>query len=272
MPEEYVFSELKDFIKRLVKTYSSGMYIRLAFSIATSVDPDILIIDEALAVGDEYFQKKSIDRMMNFRDDGKTILFCSHNMYYIQELCNQAVWLHKGEIKCIGDTNKVISGYQNFERSKSADIKKDPSDKITPPKQNGKRPLKITEVKVMDKDLNESSAFSTFETLLVSIRTYCTNEELRGYIGFAIIRNDEVLTFGTLSKFDGCKPVNFAKEQEFKIKIRSLPLLSGLYRIKIIVSDEHAMHPYDVLYSKPFMVRTGLKEFGMTFIEHDWIL
>ena len=107
------FSELGDFIDMPVKTYSSGMFMRLAFSIATSVNPDILIIDEALSVGDQRFQKKCIDRMINFKETGKTILFCSHNMYQVGILCNKALWLKDRKIQQFSEVDKVIKNYEN---------------------------------------------------------------------------------------------------------------------------------------------------------------
>ena len=93
------FSELGDFIDRPVKTYSSGMYVRLAFSIATMVNPDVLVIDEALSVGDIAFQKKCTERMNEFRKQNKTMIFCSHSMYHVQELCDTVIWLEKGRIR-----------------------------------------------------------------------------------------------------------------------------------------------------------------------------
>ncbi|EQD78392.1 ABC-type polysaccharide/polyol phosphate transport system, ATPase component, partial [mine drainage metagenome] len=92
--EEIVdFSGIAPFIDQPVKTYSSGMMVRLAFSVATSVDPDILIIDEALSVGDGEFSRRSFDRIMTFKDQGKTILFCSHALYQVDALCNRVIWL-----------------------------------------------------------------------------------------------------------------------------------------------------------------------------------
>jgi ABC-type polysaccharide/polyol phosphate transport system ATPase subunit len=105
------FSELAEFIDRPVKTYSSGMYVRLAFSIATSVDPDILIIDEALSVGDAHFQKKCVNRMMQFKEQGKTMLFCTHSMYQIQELCDQVLWLDHGAMQRLDSATEVINAY-----------------------------------------------------------------------------------------------------------------------------------------------------------------
>jgi len=103
------FAEIGNFIDQPVRSYSSGMHVRLAFSIATSINPEILIIDEALSVGDHYFQKKSLDRMINYRNIGKTIVFCSHSMYHIQLLCEQAIWLKKGKIEMIGAASDVTA-------------------------------------------------------------------------------------------------------------------------------------------------------------------
>ena len=108
------FSGIADFINQPVKTYSSGMYVRLAFSIATSVDPDILVIDEALSVGDGAFARKSFDRIMRLKEKGATILFCSHSVYQIEALCTRALWLDKGVVQLLGDPATVVAGYQAF--------------------------------------------------------------------------------------------------------------------------------------------------------------
>lgn len=106
------FSGIGNFIDQPVKTYSSGMYVRLAFSIATSVDPDILVIDEALSVGDGAFARKSFDRILNLRDTGTTILFCSHSSYQIESLCTRAIWLDHGQVRRIGAPSEVTAAYQ----------------------------------------------------------------------------------------------------------------------------------------------------------------
>ena len=105
------FSGVRDFIEQPVKTYSSGMYMRLAFSIATCVDPDILVIDEALSVGDGAFARKSFDRIMALRAKGTTILFCSHSMYHIEAICDQAIWMERGHIKMRGEPAEVSRAY-----------------------------------------------------------------------------------------------------------------------------------------------------------------
>ncbi|UZE95132.1 ATP-binding cassette domain-containing protein [Alkalimarinus alittae] len=108
------FSGVRPFIDQPVTTYSSGMYVRLAFSVATSVEPDILIIDEALSVGDGDFARRSFERIMTMKEAGKTILFCSHSLYQVEALCTQALWLEKGQIKATGKPSTVIPVYQSF--------------------------------------------------------------------------------------------------------------------------------------------------------------
>lgn len=108
------FSGIGSHIDQPVKTYSSGMYVRLAFSIATSVEPDILIVDEALSVGDGAFARKSFDRIMQIKKSGATVLFCSHTLFHIEVFCDRALWLHQGKVQEIGNVSDVLSRYQEF--------------------------------------------------------------------------------------------------------------------------------------------------------------
>lgn len=265
------FSELGDFIKRPIKTYSSGMYVRLAFSIATSVNPDILIIDEALSVGDEYFQKKCVDRMMNFRKEGKTIIFCSHSMYYVQELCQRALWIHNGKAKAIGASDMVIMEYQNHERYKTAALAKK-SETAASPDVVCEKPVRIGQIKILNSQKKETELLKTGEEAFFSFTVSCSDNETKGHIGFAVVRNDELTCFGTTTMFDGISPVVFRDGREFIIRMQSLSLLSGIYSVLIIVADEFAMHPYDTLRSESFTVTSGRREFGMSYLEHEWIV
>lgn len=105
------FSELGSYIDNPVRTYSSGMYMRLAFAIAINVDADILLIDEILAVGDQHFQEKCIKKMKKLKEEGKTMVFVTHSMATVKEFCSRAVWLYNGEIKIDGEPDKVIEEY-----------------------------------------------------------------------------------------------------------------------------------------------------------------
>ncbi len=120
------FSELGDAIDRPVKTYSSGMTVRLAFALVTAVEPDVLIVDEALAVGDQHFQKKCVERIEAFRGNGCTILFCSHSLYHVRQLCDVALWLDGGKQRLWGPTERVLAGYESHVREQNQ------KDKATP--------------------------------------------------------------------------------------------------------------------------------------------
>jgi ABC-type polysaccharide/polyol phosphate transport system ATPase subunit len=114
LPAILEFSELGAFLDRPVKTYSSGMYMRLAFSVAVNVNPDILVIDEALAVGDGHFQKKCVDKIREFQEEGKTILFCSHGLYHVSTICRRTLWLDHGRVMHYGPSLDVVHEYETF--------------------------------------------------------------------------------------------------------------------------------------------------------------
>ena len=105
------FSELRDFIDNPVRTYSSGMFMRLAFAVAINVNADILLIDEILSVGDEHFQNKCFDKMRELKNEGKTMVFVTHNMNVVTELCDRAVWLYEGKVRKDGNTKEVVDEY-----------------------------------------------------------------------------------------------------------------------------------------------------------------
>ena len=105
------FSELRDFIDNPVRTYSSGMFMRLAFAVAINVDADILLVDEILSVGDQHFQEKCLNKMKELKAQGKTMVFVTHSLGSARELCDRAVWLNKGHIQLDGDVNEVIDEY-----------------------------------------------------------------------------------------------------------------------------------------------------------------
>jgi ABC-2 type transport system ATP-binding protein/lipopolysaccharide transport system ATP-binding protein len=107
------FAELWDFIDNPIRTYSSGMLARLGFAVATDIDPDVLLIDEVLSVGDEVFQRKSAARIQDFRERGATVLMVSHSMEIIQNMCHRAAWLDHGELKLIGTPESVIQAYRS---------------------------------------------------------------------------------------------------------------------------------------------------------------
>jgi len=123
------FAELGEAIDRPLKTYSSGMVVRLAFALVTAVQPEVLIIDEALAVGDQHFQKKCVERIDSFRRNGCTILFCSHSLYHVRQLCDQVLWLDKGLVRGLGRTEEIITAYETHVRLQ--DVSAPPEGAVT---------------------------------------------------------------------------------------------------------------------------------------------
>ncbi len=133
-PEIVAFAGIGEFMEQPVKTYSSGMFVRLAFAVATCVEPDILIIDEALSVGDGAFAHKSFERIKAIRDHGKTILFCSHSLYQVEAICNRVLWIDQGRLRMDGEPAAVVNAYNNFlamETSATASISATPAAKVT---------------------------------------------------------------------------------------------------------------------------------------------
>jgi lipopolysaccharide transport system ATP-binding protein len=262
------FSELEEFIDRPVKTYSSGMYVRLAFSIATSVDPDILIIDEALSVGDAHFQKKCIERMVQFKEHGKTILFCSHSLYLVRELCNQTIWLEHGKMRQMGESSEVISAYLAF---------LDEKDKISV--QTDAQPIfhapevKITHIEITDHQKNPLQQLTKFETVLITIHTITNNFiNVKGHLGVIVEKPDGQAIFVASTKHSNLPALSFTKTQQWKLELIKLPLISGNYRFRIAVVDENVLRFIDEYHSSFYSVISEHPEFGLLWMEHQWLI
>ena len=204
------FSELGSAIDRPIKTYSSGMIVRLAFSIATAVDPDILIIDEALSVGDHYFQRKSFNKMLEFKKEGKTILFCSHSMYHVTHLCDKAIWLNKGKIVKLGPAEDVVLAYENYCREK---VKKE--EEVV----NLNYP-DFLKIKLNKKKFKTGDFFSAEIHFEGSSPPY--------HLVFGVKRNDGLIIYASSTNNDGFPPLN-VKKGRVRIIIEKLPLLPGIY-------------------------------------------
>jgi energy-coupling factor transporter ATP-binding protein EcfA2 len=263
------FAELREFIDRPVKTYSSGMYVRLAFSIATTVDPDILIIDEALSVGDQHFQKKCVDRMITFRKN-KTIIFCSHSMYFVQELCDKAIWLRQGRLVRTGKTAKVINAYTDWVRALEAGLPTSEEESVEVSKKQD-RPIWIQAVEITDNEERPIEFLRTGEDLWLRLRIGAADKvSLPGHIGFGVNRNDDESVFGTTTRMDGLSPLRLSDGLVVVLRFSSLKLLAGQYYISMILADEHALHPYDIVRSPVFFVENSSMELGLVSLDHHW--
>lgn len=262
------FSELGDVIDRPVKTYSSGMYVRLGFSIATSVDPDILIIDEALSVGDQRFQQKCVNRMTRFREAGKTIIFCSHSMYLINELCTNSMWLNKGRVSGYGKTSNVVSEYLVYLKEGIEENKAE-----TEPAISGYSPLPemiIEDIGIRDDKGIEVDRFKQFGTIVFQIRTRCSGPPLKGHMAIRIEQLDGQIVFATTTKLSGHRPIDFNGLQVFELVIPSIPIVGGKYRAIARVGDGHALRLIYEFGSKPFLIDSERPEIGMVWMKHQW--
>ena len=280
IPEIVAFSELEEFIERPVKTYSSGMYVRLAFSVITSVNPDILVVDEALSVGDAHFQKKCMDRMRLFREQGRGLVFCSHNLYQVKELCESAIWLHKGRVRMSGDSAKVVDAYQDYTRQRDApatpgpgtQAKPDAPASATPPQPHS--PASILDASLSGYDEEDAvPLFRTHNPFRVRVTARAPGLPLGDvHLGIVITRNDGIQCYGVSTIIDDQQ---FGKLDEGDLGIdyvlERLPLLSGEYALEVWLIDASGVHVYDS--RNPccrFRVRQQSSEVGVAWLPHRW--
>ena len=269
------FSELSpEVLERPVKTYSSGMFMRLAFSAATAVDPDILIVDEALSVGDMYFQKKSLNRIMRFRELGKTVLFCSHNMYQIRSLCQRAAWLHEGCVQALGDTEQVVTAYESHERAKQAELRQQTGAAASQyrPVSTGLAPVKIRQIALQGGHGDELIYVETFQPLSIRVELESLEPETLYHLGIAIVRNDKENVFGTSTHFEsGAHALQGAAE--IILHLPELSLLSGEYWLSVYVLDDSGLQVYDMAELVcPFTVHNPGRTFGFVHMPYRWEL
>jgi lipopolysaccharide transport system ATP-binding protein len=260
------FSELENAIDRPVKTYSSGMYVRLAFSIATSVDPQVLIIDEALSVGDHRFQQKCVDRMMGFREENKTLIICTHSMYMINELCSRALWLKDGRTRDYGKTSSVVSAYRAY-------LEKDPetaSSASTAPAESQMPDILIEAVRLLDKEKVPMAHIHQFESVVVQVKTRRLGEPVKGHLAIGFGFSDGTQFFETTTKMSGLDAILFSGEQIIELSIPSIPILGGNYVVRVRVGDEHALRTVHQMSHGPIVIESEHPEMGMTWIPHDW--
>ena len=287
------FSGIREFIDQPVKTYSSGMYVRLAFSIATSANPDILVIDEALSVGDGAFAKKSFERIMQLKAQGTTVLFCSHSMYQVESFCDRALWLDHGQVQMEGPAAKVVAAYADSLREESklsssatlasvsasgasggASTASDASDVSTAASAAALGVARITniEVSVDGQTGRELEAVSLQSDVSITVQfesdpalpcpTFAT--------GFAL--PDGQIFTSAYTLFDGIAIERDAQGRgQATVVFEKLPLMKGRFSIGAYLFDERALHVYDVVLQAATVVVTqpGVHQ-GFVQLPHRW--
>ncbi|MBK9714137.1 MAG: ABC transporter ATP-binding protein [Kouleothrix sp.] len=247
LPEIIEFSEIDKFIDVEVKHYSSGMYTRLAFAVATAVDPDILITDEVLAVGDESFQRKCMDRIYHFRQRGKTIIFVSHQLETVRALCDQAIWLDHGEPQMVGPAGEVIDAYLvDVNQREQAKMEESGQTEVASTGQRyGSREIEITHVELLGADGRERALFQTNAPLTVRVRYLAHQPISRPVFGVGLYHESGFWLNGPNTHFDGVDIPLVAGAGHIDYRIASLPLLAGRYLVSAAVVDSTMLHTYD---------------------------
>jgi lipopolysaccharide transport system ATP-binding protein len=285
------FADIGDFIRQPVKTYSSGMFMRLAFSVATSVEPDILVIDEALSVGDGAFARKSFDRIMALKDRGATILFCSHAMYHVQALCSRAIWMENGKARMIDSAAHVTSAYETSlvmettdhhqsvssavvssgEVPDSLDVAVDIAARIVP---SGTAVLSRVEAFADGVSGRELAIHSGRTSLLLRVH-FASDPELpcpSVAVGFAHANGMVVSSAGSAN--DGVVLKRDAAGFGFvELTFERLPLLKGDYTVSVILGCERGLHVYEVMERviQLRVVQQDLEQ-GLVKMPHRWTI
>ncbi|MDG2150063.1 MAG: ABC transporter ATP-binding protein [Planctomycetota bacterium] len=244
--EIIAFAELGDYINKPVRTYSSGMVMRLGFAVATAIDPEVLIIDEILAVGDLYFQKKCVDRIFNFRNAGKSILFCSHSLYDVRQICDEVVWIKDGKVEMQGSPQDVTIAYANYERALSADesalsMGRDMVEGEGRPQLEDIRLLRVddgVETEIVD-------AIVPGVDVVVEMEFELFNDRQIVHVGVGVFRNDNVLVISVFSHLDGMQAVHKSGRYRCRAKLPNIPLVSGEFNVMGYLIDETFVHAYD---------------------------
>jgi lipopolysaccharide transport system ATP-binding protein len=282
------FAEIGNFFDMEVKHYSSGMYTRLAFAVATEVDPDILITDEVLAVGDESFQRRCMERIYRFRRMGKTIVFVSHALEVVRTLCDQAVWLDGGEARSSGPASQVIDDYladvnrrerERIERLRAAsgqddeDETQEEEDDPRSLQRYGSREVEIVDVELLDEAGHSRSVFHTGEPVIVRMH-YNAHEPIEWPVfGIALHHANGLWLTGPNTAFAGVDIPCISGRGYVDYCITDLPLLTGRYQLSTAVYDETMLHPYDHhdrLYQLVVQTRGMMERYGTLSLPAHW--
>jgi len=274
------FAELESFIDVPVRTYSSGMYVRLGFSVAVNVDPDILLVDEVLAVGDESFSRKCIDRMTTFKKTGKTIVLVTHDLPTVERFCDQALWLDSGCIRAQGDPRQVIDAYrQEVARRDDERYKEEQSlmslsevEKYISKDRWGNGDIEITQVRLLDDQDRERHVFQDGEDILIEMNFQVHRPTTDVVFGIAVYDDKGACCYGTNTDLDEIMLPPLQETGRIGIKLDQVHLIEGNYLLDVAVHARDG-HNYDYQSGGiSFAVRSAKKDAGIYRIPHHWIV
>lgn len=301
------FADLEGFIDEPVKTYSSGMYMRLGFSVAVHADPDILLIDEILAVGDAAFHHKCFEKLAEFRERGKTILLVSHDLVAVERWSDEVLWLESGTVRERGKPQRVIEMYRqgtavqergttiaeppHVEREvreqaeagahrRAVDF--DPTPHVEKevreqaeagmPRRWGNREVEITSVKIVDAAERERDVYHSGEQVRVILRYRVNRNTQDAVFGIAILRADGMCCYGSNTAIDGVHLPQLGDEGRVEVLLKRLDLIAGTYYLDV-AAESRTGQPYDYhhrLYA--FTVTSELHDVGVFRVPHRWTI
>ncbi len=274
--EIVAFAELEDFIDNPVRTYSSGMFARLGFSVAIHADPDILLVDEVLAVGDESFSHKCKDKINNFRKEGKTIVVVTHNLGDVDILCDHVVWLEKGVIEDAGSPKRVTDKYMmTVAESDNKVLLHDHEAETEPDSEEqtnrwGTREAEITKVTMLDAEGNERYLFKSGDPVQIRIDYNAHVPLVEPVFGVGIHKQDGSHCYGTNTHIDNVTIDSIEGAGKITMKFDRLELIEDSYTLSVAIHAKDG-HPYDYHNEKyKFSIRSTIKDVGVFRPPHKW--
>jgi lipopolysaccharide transport system ATP-binding protein len=276
------FAELEAFIDEPVKTYSVGMYMRLGFSVAVHADPDILLFDEILAVGDEGFIQKCYDKVAAFRRRGKTIILVSHDSSTVSRWCDSVVWLEDGRVQAQGIPQRVIDLYRQHITTHEAEVavgehlriaaEVSQAPEVETANRWGSREVEIVSVKMFHTSGQERYVYQSGDPVRVVVHYRVHRPVPDAVFGIALMRSDGLWCYGTNTAVEDISLPPLGEEGTVEILLERLDFVAGTYYLDVAV---HALdgYPYDYhhgLYS--FTVKSDLQEVGVCRIPHSWAI
>jgi ABC-type polysaccharide/polyol phosphate transport system ATPase subunit len=277
-PKIVEFSELGDFIDRPVKTYSSGMYVRLGFSVAASVDPDILLIDEALSVGDEHFKGKCINRLNEFRDQGKTTIFVSHDMGAVKSMCQWVVLMERGEILAQGTAEKVADQYLKRAHARGNERLSALNRGTSEYPRWGTGEMEVVAVEARGADGQVSHVLRTGEACSVRLVWKAHRDCARPVFGLGLYRSDGTYVNGSNHDWRAqpivLSGVRAGEEGEVVCEVDRLPLLQGQYYLTSFLYDHSKAAPVAIDHREHVLTVEVLdplhRQHGMIALASRW--
>ncbi len=286
--EIVAFAELEDFIDAPVKNYSSGMYMRLGFAVAIHVEPDILLIDEVLAVGDEGFTRKCLDKIAEFHRRGRTIVFVTHSLGLVEKMCDDVVWLCNGKVAGHGDPRRVVDAYLTYVAGgedarllagqESAAAQALPERSAAEAAASGRyqagrwgsRDVEITAVRLLDANGKDRRVFAPGEAVTIALSVRAAQPVTDFVFGIGLFSSDGVNIYATNTSIEEIEPRRFEGEGEVRLVLEELRLVEGTYLLDVATHRDDGT-PYDYhrgLYS--FRVKSRLADTGLYRPAHRW--